>query len=386
MAIEISSGGVSKTYRYYPRDKFYVDASGNVNTSGNGQQVREAYFNGVKYYPEEIPNIQYICRMPYDFIENLDPTLTYYPYVKKCTYENPPSRWPDVIPNEVIRSHNYRKFLPSVLELPACTLIESGVFSGSTDAAPGLESIDIPVCTNIQSEAFSGCTRLRTVGTTSALKGVGDGAFKGCTSLSAIDTSGCTYISSHAFQGCTALESVDLSSCDKVYDDAFYRSGLKSLTFLGTKLSYGAFRWCESLEEANLPNFTKFDGTYEFLNCTAMVSINIPNLTYISGNSLAGCISLQAADFPLCTHISGEGLMDCPSLVTVNMPLAEYVGYRAFMWCSSLSSVYFPNCTSVGEEAFRECTSLSSVTVKEGCTFGRDVFYGIRPRPQVNYV
>ena len=52
MGIEITSGGVSKTFRYYPYDAFYIDANGNLNTSGNGQQVMEAWFNGVKYYPE----------------------------------------------------------------------------------------------------------------------------------------------------------------------------------------------------------------------------------------------------------------------------------------------------------------------------------------------
>ena len=57
MGIEITSGGVSKTFRYYPYDAFYIDANGNLNTSGNGQQVMKAYFNGVKYYPDEIPDM-----------------------------------------------------------------------------------------------------------------------------------------------------------------------------------------------------------------------------------------------------------------------------------------------------------------------------------------
>jgi hypothetical protein len=52
MGIEISSGGVSKTFRYYPYDAFYVDANGNINANGDGEQVMEAYFNGTKYYPE----------------------------------------------------------------------------------------------------------------------------------------------------------------------------------------------------------------------------------------------------------------------------------------------------------------------------------------------
>lgn len=54
MGIEITTGGITKSYRYYPYDAFYIDANGNLNTSGNGQQVREAYFNGTKYYPEGI--------------------------------------------------------------------------------------------------------------------------------------------------------------------------------------------------------------------------------------------------------------------------------------------------------------------------------------------
>lgn len=41
MAIKVNG----KTYEYYPDDAFYV----------NGQQVKEAWFNGVKYYPVEHP-------------------------------------------------------------------------------------------------------------------------------------------------------------------------------------------------------------------------------------------------------------------------------------------------------------------------------------------
>lgn len=46
MSIEITTGGVTKTYRYYPYDAFYVD----------GVQVREAWFNNTKYYPDDYPN------------------------------------------------------------------------------------------------------------------------------------------------------------------------------------------------------------------------------------------------------------------------------------------------------------------------------------------
>lgn len=57
MGIVMTSGGVSKTYNYYPYDALYVDASGNLNANGNGAQVKEAWFNGVKYYPKEMFDI-----------------------------------------------------------------------------------------------------------------------------------------------------------------------------------------------------------------------------------------------------------------------------------------------------------------------------------------
>ena len=52
MSIEISSNGISKTYRFYPQDALYVDANGNVNTSGSGRQVTEVWANGEKCYPD----------------------------------------------------------------------------------------------------------------------------------------------------------------------------------------------------------------------------------------------------------------------------------------------------------------------------------------------
>lgn len=78
MAIEITTGGITKTYRYYPYDAFYVSANGSINASGDGEQVKEAYFNGVKYYPEEyaggIVALRGIDRHPAGVTHNLTPS------------------------------------------------------------------------------------------------------------------------------------------------------------------------------------------------------------------------------------------------------------------------------------------------------------------------
>ena len=52
MGIEITSNGLTKRYRYYPQDAFYV----------NGKQVKEAWANGVKYYPESVNENAFVVR------------------------------------------------------------------------------------------------------------------------------------------------------------------------------------------------------------------------------------------------------------------------------------------------------------------------------------
>lgn len=65
MAITMTSGGVSKTFRYYPQDAFYVDSSGTISTdSSAGRQVREAWFQGAKYYPDHMPPDRIVITTP----------------------------------------------------------------------------------------------------------------------------------------------------------------------------------------------------------------------------------------------------------------------------------------------------------------------------------
>jgi hypothetical protein len=373
MAIEISSGGVSKTYRYYPRDAFYVDAGGNVNTSGQGQQVREAYFNGVKYYPEEIPNIQYICWSQYSSVENLDPTITYYPYVTKCVVSV--IKWM----NDVTRSHAGGSSIPTMLELPACTTIEMQAFAGVSR----LESIDIPNCASIGNRAFESCTSLKNVGTTGTLKNLAAVAFSGCSSLETIDISGCTSIGSSTFENCEALSSIDLSAVGKINSRAFYNSGLVSVDSPATEVGSSCFTNCKSLTSVNLPNCSALGGS-AFMNCVALARVNIPLVTAIGANTFASCQALTSISLPLCTSVGSYALSDCP-LTNVNIPLCETVGVEAFRWDTELTSVSFPRCTHVYEKAFADCTSLTDVTVADGCQFDRDVFYHVYPRPQVHY-
>lgn len=73
MSIEITTDGITKRYSYYPYDAFYVD----------GKQVKEAWLDGVKYYPKEIPPEAhdfdcYSAEYNYSFEENSDDGHAYF--------------------------------------------------------------------------------------------------------------------------------------------------------------------------------------------------------------------------------------------------------------------------------------------------------------------
>ena len=75
-----------KTYRYYPYDAFYV----------NGAQVKEAYFNGVKYYPEDM-------KPPAKIVVTHIPSLADYSDIVVVAYTADNEIWRDAShPNGVI--------------------------------------------------------------------------------------------------------------------------------------------------------------------------------------------------------------------------------------------------------------------------------------------
>ena len=144
-------------------------------------------------------------------------------------------------------------------------------------------------------------------------------------------------------------------------------------------------------------------GSYAFMYCTSLTSVNLPNCTSVANAAFVGCSSLSKftglmatednrclmsngtilAFAPAgltsytredCTSVGSYAFYDCTSLTSIDLPSCTTIGYSAFEECTSLSSVNLPNCTTVSYYAFYNCISLTSIDLPSCTTVGYGAF------------
>ena len=361
MGIEITSGGVTKTFRYYPYDAFYVDANGNINANGDGEQVMDAYFNGTKYYPEY-----------------MDTTIT--SIVGECPnvtpiYVDPVACYPNV-------TVAYWKYTGSTVR-PYEPCHGRGANSVAVD-------LTLPACSNVYNRAFLDCTTLKRIslpiweGFTLDSSGFSDQEFAGCTSLEEVympavlglrgnTTYGQTLTTGYTFKNCTSLKRISLPLCEDLYAlRTFYGcTALKSVDLpLCTTLGGNTFYGCTSLENIELPSVVTADGG-TFYGCSALKSVRMPECTTIGGSDFTECRSLESVYLPKLTKTGSDLFHYCDAIKEIDLPSLDTINGRAVMFvaCPSLNHVFMPNVTP-GQinyhSFFYDCPNMLSLTLKNG--------------------
>lgn len=94
---------------------------------------------------------------------------------------------------------------------------------------PYLSTVDAPLVTEIGAFAFRGCSSLTNI-TSSAVTVTGNGVFDECTNLSSITLTNLQEVKPLTFRKCESLTTVDLPVATNIGTQAFYSSGVASLT------------------------------------------------------------------------------------------------------------------------------------------------------------
>lgn len=142
----------------------------------------------------------------------------------------------------------------------------------------------------------------------------------------------------------------------------------------GTYTSIGneAFRNCQKLTTATLPNTVTQIGTSVFRSCVNLTTVQYPsNLTDIPNYTFA---STKLSSFTVSKKVTGIGdyaFYDCKSLGNITFESGSQlkaIGNYAFAG-TVLTNITIPKgVTKIGSAAFLNCAKLESVTIPEGVT------------------
>lgn len=112
-------------------------------------------------------------------------------------------------------------------------------------------------------------------------------------------------------------------------------------------------------ELSKFTNITEINNNNEFNNCTNLKSIDLSNITKISGSN-----GHERWNFEDCSNLESVG-------ETSNL---TYIGYSAFNECSHLLTIDTSNVTTIGDSAFYNCTALTRADLSSLQTLSTGVF------------
>lgn len=229
--------------------------------------------------------------------------------------------------------------------------------------------------------AFLSCTALQTVVLPEQVKAIGVNAFYYCLMLSEINLKNVTHIGKGAFQDCPALEEVDMSEVTTIYKEAFWRAGLIALSLpKATSISEGitgsnsgstgSFASCQSLASVEAPLLTN-TGYLSFSGCTALKTVNMPELTEINENAFYNT-GLESINLDKVTTVGKRAFERCGLLTEVELPSLATIGDYAFINCIGLVEIELP-ATTIGSSLFSGCTKLTTLSLPNAQTFGNNI-------------
>lgn len=100
-----------------------------------------------------------------------------------------------------------------------------------------------------------------------------------------------------------------------------------------------AFMRCTALQEVVLPDGVQVIGEYAFLNCSALTTVNLSQITRIDETAFRDCASLTALTLDNTTAIGLDAFWGCTGLQTLKLPKCTRFGNYIVTGCKALTRI-----------------------------------------------
>lgn len=118
-------------------------------------------------------------------------------------------------------------------------------------------------------------------------------------------------------------------------------------------------------------------GENAFKDCTALESVNAPNVEEIKASAFEGCSNLEEVDVVKLYTIGNNAFKGCTKLEDIDLSMVTSIGDNAFdmdYHNCSFTEIDLSECLSIGSEAFNRCEDLTTVVCPKVTTIGNEAF------------
>ena len=216
----------------------------------------------------------------------------------------------------------------------------------------------------------------------SSIREIPESCFDGCLRLESINLSNIEIIRTKAFKRAENLKEANLSNVKTLESVAFQNAkqlkkvDLSSLT--QSRIEYGTFSNCTTLEEVILPTTIKDIQPAAFSECVQLNKINLEKVEKINSQAFYNNVLLKKVDLSSTKEIKSAAFSNAKNLEEVKLSNdLKYIDERAFEYTQKLKQIDLKNVKTINNRAFKN-SGLETIDLKYVTKISENAFENVK--------